>query len=204
MKKTFAAILSACILAADLLMVPVFALEAEPLDQAAKEALYEEYQTIAQQVAQETGQEISLLPMDKFTHEDWLTPEEFRAMLTAVAGWDLSGSFCAPDQPRSTIAARTSTLTADGQELNLTITGSFETTYSPASRRQHFLAAGSLDSEVTGCPAAWTQTDSETYLLDGARTCAVTVWGDLTISGAVFENRMAHAEFYCTANGAVY
>lgn len=70
MKKTFAAILSACILAADLLMVPVFALEAEPLDQAAKEALYEEYQTIAQQVAQETGQEISLLPMEKFTQED--------------------------------------------------------------------------------------------------------------------------------------
>ena len=204
MKKTFAAILSACILAANLLIVPVFALETASLDQAAKETLYEAYQVIAEQVADETGQDIALLPMEKFTPEDWRTPEEFHALLTEVAGWNLSNAFRAPDQSRSTIAARTAALTADGQELNLTITGRFETTYNPVSRRQHFLAADSIESQLTGCSATWTQTDCTFSLLDGARTCAVTVWGDLTISGAVFSNRMAHAEFYCTANGAVY
>lgn len=204
MKKIFAAIFSACILVSGFLTGPAYAQESEPLDQASKEALYEAYQTIAEQVADETGRDISLLPMEKFTSEDWRTPEDFRALLTEIADWELTGSFRAPDQPRSTTAERTATLEADGQECKLTITGSFETTYNEASRRQHFSGFTSIESELNGSSAVWTQTGCEVYSLDGNRTYAVTVWGELTISGAVFANQPAHAEFHCTANGAVY
>lgn len=204
MKKLFAVIFSACILASGFLAAPAYAREAAPLDQASKEILYEEYQTIAEQVADETGRDISLLPMEEFAPEDWQTPEDFRALLTEIANWKLTGSFLAPEQPRSTSAERTATLEADGQEYKLTITGSFETAYNETSRRQHFSGFPSIESELSGSSVAWTQTGCEVYSLDDNRTYAVNVWGKLTISGAVFENQPAHAEFHCTANGAVY
>lgn len=196
-------ILLTCILVTGCLGMSVSAAKT-PLDDATKEAYYAQYVEIAAEVAKEADRDISVLPMEEFTEEDWRTPEEFRSFITEVAYWNLTCTVRDPVQAVSAAGAtKTVTITAEGHSCSLAITGSFETAYNEYTKRQQFSGINSITSKLLGSTGTWTQTGYEAASLDAARTYAITVSGKLTIGGAVFPNKLAYAEFYCSAEGGV-
>jgi hypothetical protein len=204
MKKILKAAL-AYLMAISCLSVCGFASAAAPLDEATKQAYYAEYLEIAQEVALETELDISVLPFDEFQDEDWRTPEEFRNFITEVANWNLAGTYTSePAMTRSTASAtKTTTVTADGHNYTLAITGNFETGLNTSTGRQHFSSINSITSKLAGYTGTWKQTGYEAQPLDAARTFAITVSGELTIAGTVFANKLAYVEFYCSSTGVV-
>lgn len=174
------------------------------LDDATKQAYYEEYIQIAKEVGKEAEVDISVLPMSEFTEEDWRTPEEFRSIITTIANWNIVCTAENGIQPYSTASAtKTATVTAEGKNYTLSITGSFETALNTSTGRQHFSKINSITSKISGYTGTWTQTGYEATAIDAARTYAVTVSGELSIAGAEFPNKLVYVEFYCSATGVV-
>lgn len=169
----------------------------QELSETTKEEYYAEYTEIAAEIADKTDRDISVLPMYQFTEEDWVTPEEFRSLLTAFADWRI---VCTEAQSRSKASAtKLSALTLDDREYTVAITGDFDTTNS--SNRLYFSGIRSITSGMQG--AIWEQTGYECRCIDASRTYAVYVSGQFTVAGAVFENVLAYTEFYCSAAGDV-
>lgn len=174
------------------------------IDEATKQKYYAEYVEIADEVAKETELDISVLPMNEFTDEDWLTPEEFRSLITTIANWRIVFTEQSGIQPFSSASAtKTATVSASGQNYTIAVNGSFETTLNTSTGRQHFAGINSITSSMQSGYGTWTQTGYESQSLDSARTYAITVSGKLTVAGAVFSNKTAYVEFYCSATGVV-
>lgn len=73
-----------------------------------------------------------------------------------------------------------------------------------SKNRQEVDSAGTCaTSKLSGHTGTWTRTGYEAEGADAARTYVVTVSGKLTIAGAVFNNKLAKVEFYCSATGVV-
>jgi hypothetical protein len=51
--------------------------------------------------------------------------------------------------------------------------------------------------------ASWTQTGYEALQADGGRTYCVDVSGTFKLAAATFSNKIARAEFYCSAEGKI-
>ena len=202
MKKLFMLIM-VCIMMVECLSVSAFA--AEPgLDPETKQEYYAEYVKIAEEVGKETKLDISVLPINEFTEEDWRTPEEFRTIITAIANWRIECQSAGGIQPySSTSATKSATITANGLHYTISITGNFRTNLNTSTNRQHFSGINSLTSKLSGSTGSWKQTGYEANPLDAARTYGITVSGELTVVGAKFSNMLAYVEFYCSSTGAV-
>lgn len=198
--KKFTSLIMALVLSLAL-CVPAFAAE---LDNETKREYYAEYVNIAAEVSAETKRDISVIPMDEFSEEDWQTPEEFRDFITKVAHWNL---YCTalPDAQAysSTSATKTTSLTVRGVTYTLSISGRFETGLNSDTKRQHFCGYSDITSSLVSGTGKWVQTGYVVKSLDAARTYAVHVSGEVTIGGAKFENLVAYTEFYCSATGVV-
>lgn len=193
----------ACVMVVGCFGISASAVKVE-LDDTTKQAYYAEYIEIAKEVGKETDLDISVLPMSEFTEEDWRTPEEFRTIITAIANWRIDCTEGCGVQPYSTAsAAKSATITADGHNYTVSITGSFETVLNTSTRRQHFKKINSITSELSGHTGTWKQIGYESQSLDAARTYGITVSGELTIAGAKFTNKLAYAEFYCSSTGVI-
>jgi len=191
---------------------PAFATSEEALSEDIRLSYYAEYTKIAEEVSRETGVDISVLPMDEFKDEDWKTPQAFRDFITEVANWRLSCVVSEDpcklvDKPaayNATISkTKTSKVTAEGTSYDLSVTGEFETAFNSTTERQHFSKVVSITSELGGRTGTWKQTGYEYESIDGNRTIATHVSGTLTIAGAVFRNKVAYVEFYCSATGKI-
>lgn len=169
------------------------------LSESTKQDYYEKYTEIVADVADKTDRDISLLPMNEFTDEDWLPPEEFRSLITGLANWT---KYC--DEAESSAkasATKSSTITVDGCDYSLSITGDFNTAFNSSTGRQHFSGLNSFTSSMQG--GTWEQTGYEYLSKDAGRTYAAYISGEYTVAGAVFENVLAYVEFYCDADGDV-
>ena len=192
--------------------VPAFATFDGTVDEDIRLSYYAEYIQIAEDVSKETGIDISVLPMDEFKDEDWKTPQAFRAFITEVANWRLNcTASAAPIEPENRPSPHTVTVSAtkaakvnaEGTNYELLITGEFETGYRASTGRQHFAKVISITSKLSGRVGTWTQTGYEREFIDASRTVAAHVSGTLTIAGAVFKNKVAYVEFYCSDTGKV-
>lgn len=202
MKKLLSVIM-ACVMMAGCLSVSAFAAELG-LDNETKQEYYAEYIKIAEEVAKETELDISVLPMSEFTEEDWRTPEEFRTIITAFANWKIDCVDVGGIQIYSSASAtKSATITADGRNYTISITGDFETALNTSTGRQHFNGINSITSKISGSTGSWKQTGYESKSLDAARTYGITVSGELTVAGAKFRNKLAYVEFYCSSTGVV-
>lgn len=183
------------------LMVSASAAPSE-LDDETKATYYAEYLKIAAEVNKEMDAYISVNPMDEFAEEDWMTPEEFREFVEAIAGWKI---VCTSDatNARSVSATKTCSVTADSRTYTIAVTGTFSTKYSETYKRQAFSGINSITSEISGSTGTWTQTGYESSLVDAGRTYCITVSGTLKIAGATFSNKLAYVEFVCSSVGAV-
>jgi len=202
MKRLLTAIM-ACVMAVGCFSMSASAMEVG-LDDTTKQAYYAEYIEIAKEVGKETELDISVLPMSEFTEADWQTPEEFRTIITAIANWRIECTEVSGIQPYSTASAtKSATISADGHNYTISITGSFETGLNTATGRQHFMRINSITSKISENTGTWKQTGYEYQSMDAARTYGITVSGELTIAGAKFANKLAYVEFYCSHNGVV-
>lgn len=176
----------------------------DDVDEATKQKYYAEYVEIADEVGKQTGLDISVLPMSEFADEDWRTPEEFRSLITTIANWRIVCTEQNGIQPFSTASAtKNATVSASGLNYTIAVTGSFETNVDGATGRQHFTRINSITSSMQSGVGTWTQTGYESQSLDSARTYGITVSGRLTVGGAVFANKTAYVEFYCSSTGIV-
>lgn len=206
MYKKFITSVLACVMAISYITIPVSATGVTgPLDEVTKQAYYQEYIKVAAEVSKETELDISVVPMNEFQEEDWRTPEQFRDFITEVASWHLvcTNQYDGPQVQSTATATKTAKVTADGYTYALDITGSFRTDLNTSTGRQHFSGINSITSKLSGHTGTWTQTGYEAEGADAARTYVVTVSGKLTIAGAVFNNKLAKVEFYCSATGVV-
>ena len=201
MKKLLASLLVSVMVVG--LSVPVFATK-NKIDEPAKQEYYAEYIKIAQEVAKDTELDISVLPMSEFTEDDWRTPEDFRTTLMGIANWridctELDSTVKSP----SHTATKTATITIDGRTYSVSILGDFNVCYNSTTRRKHFGGGNSFTSKSTETTGTWKQLGCEFNAMDASRTIGVTVGGELTIAGAKFGNKLAYAEFYCSADGDI-
>lgn len=174
------------------------------LDDATKQEYYAEYVEIANEVAEATELDISVLPMDEISEEDWCTPEEFRSLITSVANSQIVCTAPSEIQPFSTGSAKkNATISANNQTYTISITGSFETNVNSTAGRQYFTGINSITSSLSGGVGSWRQTGYEGVIIDAGRTYAITVSGRLTVGNAVFANQTAYVEFYCSATGVI-
>lgn len=169
------------------------------LSEATKQDYYEKYTQIVADVAEKTDRDISLLPMNEFTEEDWLPPEEFRSLITGLANWTKDCEEVEISAKAS--ATKSSAITVDGCDYALAITGDFNTAFDSSTGRQYFSGLNSFTSSMQG--GTWEQTGYEYLSLDAGRTYAAYISGEYTVAGAVFENVLAYVEFYCDANGYI-
>lgn len=197
LKKNMASVLAVTILFCSMGV----AVNAAPnnFSETAKQDYYEKYTEIVADVASKTERDISLLPMDEFTEEDWLPPEEFRSLITALANWVKDCNEL--DSSSKASATKSSKITIDGRDYSLSITGDFNTAFRSYTERYHFSGLNSFTSSMQG--GTWEQTGYEYLRIDAGRTYAAYISGEYTVAGAVFENVLAYVEFYCGANGDV-
>ena len=203
MKKKIASIFLTSVVMMVSLGTCVLAAAPEKIDEKTKEAYYAEYMGIVKEVSEETGSDITLLPMREFAEDDWKTPEEFRDFITEIANWTIVCNETSAIQARALTRTKTDTITADGKNFTISITGTFETMYNSAMDRQIFKSCNSVTSSLSSGTGSWRQTGYESDGMDAARTYKITVSGTLTVAGAVFNNKLATAFFYCTATGNV-
>lgn len=164
-----------------------------------KQDYYEEYTKIVRDAVNKTGRDISLLPMNEFTEEDWLPPEEFRSLVTGLSNWAKNCEEVESSAKAS--ATKSTTITVDGCDYSLSITGNFNTSFNSYTGRQNFSGINSFTSTMEG--GAWEQTGYEYISLDAGRTYLVYISGEYTVAGVVFKNDLARVEFYCGADGDV-
>ena len=196
-------ILAMCCVCTSAFAAPVT--EGVELDEQTKQEYYAEYNEIAKEVSKETELDIVVLPMSEFQEEDWRTPEEFQKYITEVANWRL---ICTETEAgiqlySTATATKSAKVTADGDTHYIDITGSFKTQLNTSTGRQHFAGINYITSKMSGRVGTWVQTGYERELIDGARTYAIHVSGELTIAGAKFLNKLAYVEFYCSDTGSV-
>lgn len=204
MSKTtnFVKMLSCIMTFAMVFSIPAFAADAM-VNTATKLDYYTQYQSIVEEVSKNTELDITLLPMEEFSDEDWKTPDEFRQFITDVANWNLTCTDSSSMSRSSGSATKSVTVDADGHNYTISITGSFTTQYSSVHKCQVMSGITSISSKISGSTGTWTQTGYERSLIDGGRTYAITVSGTLKIGGATFSNKLAYCEFYCNAQGAI-
>lgn len=169
------------------------------LSETTKQEYYEKYTEIVADVASKTERDISLLPMNEFTEEDWLPPEEFRTLITGLANW--TKNCYEVESSAKASATKSTTITVDGCDYSLSITGDFNTAFNSSTGRQYFSGLNSFTSSMQG--GTWEQTGYEFISLDAGRTYLAYISGEYTVAGAVFKNDLARVEFYCGANGDV-
>ncbi|MBU5436026.1 hypothetical protein [Pseudoflavonifractor sp. MSJ-37] len=172
---------------------------------AMKAEYHAEYIQIAREVSKETGIDVSVLPMDEFSDEDWRTPDEFRAFITEIANSKIvcDGSYDGPQPYSRDYTTKTASVEAEGLKYTISITGSFVTQLNSSTHRQHFDSITSITSRSTSSTATWTQTGYTGKMMDAARTYAITVSGRLKVGGALFSNKLAYVEFYCNSTGEI-
>lgn len=169
------------------------------LSETTKQDYYKKYTEIVADVANKTDRDISLLPMNEFKEEDWLPPEEFRSLITALANWVKDCEEVESSAKAS--ATKSSKITIDGCDYALSITGDFNTAFNSYTGRHYFSGLNSFTSSMQG--GTWEQTGYEYLSKDAGRTYAAYISGEYSVAGAVFENVLAYVEFYCGANGDV-
>ena len=178
----------------------IIAYAASSLDAATKQEYYKIYAKIVNEISQESGKEVGLLPMDDFRDEDWKTPEEFRKFVSQL----VYGQLVVVDLPNTrsgSSAAKKVTITEDGTPFSISITGKFATQYNSSTGRQHFSGVTSLTSKSSGS-GDWKQISYDADFIDAARTCYIIVSGKLTVSG-VYTTKYASVYFYCGSNGCI-
>lgn len=173
------------------------------LDELTKQEYYAEYIEIAKEVSKETELDIVVLPMSEFKEKDWRTPEEFQKYITEVANWRLICNEVGIQPYSTATATKSAKVIAGGDTHSIDITGSFKTQLNASTGRQHFAGINYISSRMSGSVGTWKQTGYEYEIIDGARTYAIHVSGELTIAGVKFLNKLAYVEFYCSATGLV-
>lgn len=171
------------------------------LDEATKLAYHAEYQKIAEEVNEELNAYISVNPMEDFAENEWVTPEEFREIITAIASWNIVCTDTAMSARSMSSATKTDTIEISGKSYTIAITGRFSTML--VNSRQVFDGIDTITSEADSSVGTWTQTGYESALLDQRRTYSITVSGTFVVAGATFRNMLAEADFYCGATGVV-
>lgn len=178
--------------------VPAYAAP-QGLDEVTKQEYYAKYTEIAAEVASETERDISVLPREEWKEENWLPPEEFRSLITAMATWRID---CTEVKVScASCATKSSTMAVNGRNYTVSIQGDFKTPLNDTTNRVNFGKINSIASAMTG--GTWKQTGYEFLIGDAGRTCMVYVSGELTVSGVAFKNVLAYTEFYCGAAGDV-
>ncbi len=227
MKKKGTAILLACLMAVGSMGTYKTVWGAEkPLDDATKAAYYQEYQKIVAEVAAETNMDISILPMEEFTEEDWMTPKEYRKLITAIANWDMQcdaagmpvteydGELAqavidqhrvdnqSPEDISTLLAEKQMIVEEQKKNYRILVTGKFTTQYNVFTDRQEFSGLREISSSAVDTQDNWTQTGYQYRFIDCGRTCVVTVFGEMEIAGIKFPKSQT-VEFYCSDRGEV-
>jgi peroxiredoxin len=167
---------------------------------------YNQYVKAAEKVTNETGSLIEVIPMDEFTEEDWVEPEKFEDNLRRIANAKFTISND-KEEGISLLSAGSASKTVDanitdGTVIKISINGSFKTQYSEETQRQLFSGITSITSSEISSNGTWSQSGYDYSVWDAGRTYDVTVFGKLTLSGAVYVKSIS-TEFYCSATGAV-
>jgi hypothetical protein len=185
------------------LSVPAYAVKPD-LDEATKAIYYAEYLKIAQEVNQEMDAYISVNPIDELSDEDWMEPEEFRTFIKAIAGWTIVCTEPGPSSRSTGSATKSASISVEGSTYTIYVKGSFSTQYDQYRGRQLFTTCNSITSSASASQnGSWTQTGYEALQTDGGRTYCVDVSGTFKLAAATFENKIARAEFYCSAVGKI-
>ncbi|MBR8661109.1 MULTISPECIES: hypothetical protein [Bacillales] len=176
------------------------------LTQKQKEAYHKQYVEIVKEVnAEYPNANLEVVPLHKFSEEDWVEPDEFRKLAIARANPTVTITESVPAEgPSLGVQAvsktKSATIDANGTAVTISITGSFETEYNPYANRQVFAGINSITSKAS--KGTWTQTGYVPRLIDGGRTYEITVGGKLTLNG-ITSNHNITVEFYCSATGGV-
>lgn len=175
------------------------------LDEATKREWYEEYQKIIEEVSPESKLGdfgLTLSPFEDFKEKDWKTPREFRAFAKEMAGSYVGMKSGPVEEPLPAgSAAKRVYLTIQGVDYGIDIVGDFHTQYEACQGRLVFSGAPSFTSLSAGAES-WSHIGMEARLIDGGRTCSVTVSGRFTLGG-VSKIYLARAEFYCDPQGNI-
>lgn len=177
---------------------------------AEKGALYDEYVKIARAVSEETLCPVSVLPMEAFGPEDWVSPEEYRmnmekianSLKVTVAGQNTEAPAAAGGFGNR--AVRTAEVSYDGGSFNITVAGSFDTQYYASVDRQLFGEIRSLKTEKTmGTDAeTWADAGYAFSLIDGGRTYSITAAGNVGIGTNIYAT-VVNVHIYCSAEGQI-
>jgi cell division protein FtsB len=176
------------------------------LTQKQKEAYHKQYVEIVKEVnAKYPNANLEVVPLNKFSEEDWVEPEAFRKLAIARANATVTITESAPAEGPSLGAqavskTKSATIDANGTSVAIYITGSFETEYDPSADRQLFAGINSITSKSS--KGTWTQTGYDPSLIDGGRTYEITVGGKLTLNGITSYHNVT-VEFYCSATGGI-
>lgn len=187
------------------MFTPVWAttppISSDDLDDATKEMYYEQYVEIAKEVSEETEIEISVLPMDTFTDEDWRTPNEYHQLLTKIANWDMTIPLSSDEN--ASICTKYSSITEQGNIYSVNVTGQFTTQYDNYRQRQLFANITDFSSASSISSTQWSQIGYEYIFIDSSRICQVVFSGDLTIGGTTFHKKLIYVEFECSYRGGI-
>lgn len=198
-KKAFAALLAVTLT----LSLSGVSYAATTISQTEKENYYAQYLKIAEEVSKDTGRMVGVIPLEEFSENEWVTPNEFRKRALALA--NLSVNTVPGDTGIQSTGSDTHTETfrVDSVTETLYIHGSFETQYNSTLDRQLFAGVNSISSYLSSSSSGdWEQLDYDYDLLDGGRTYYITVAGEYTRLG-LYTNVYVDTYFYCSANGAV-
>lgn len=162
---------------------------------------YNQYVEIVQDVmAQHEGVTLEVAPAEEFSPEDWVEPEEFKALATERANATIvfneqQGNFTLFS---SDSATKSVTVDSNGAVVGISIKGEFTTLLSGG--RQIFDGIDRITSwSSTG---TWEQTGYTPKRLDGGRTYSITVGGKVTLNGLKSSHNIT-VEFYCSSTGVV-
>ncbi|TCL57612.1 hypothetical protein EDD76_108147 [Kineothrix alysoides] len=180
-----------------------------------KEEYYQEYLTIVSEISEEVGIPMRVIPAKEFQDDQWITPEEFRASISASAAEIAAAEFIVSDSettepikggisPRSTaIKTKTGSISANNKTYKISVTGTFTTQYNASANRQVFSGVSKVTS-TSADAGLWSQISYDYYFADTHRTACVTATGWWKPQGSTVEyNRGCFIEFYCNSNGSV-
>lgn len=181
------------------LLIPVSAANYSLSDET-KDFYYTQYQEIAEQINAELGANISVNPKADFDESDWIAPDEFRKIATAITKWNIICDEDAPATRSIASATKEDTITVDNKTYTIAVTGRFTTML--VGSRQVFDGIDLITSKAVG-GGTWNQTGYDFDLIDSRRTYSITVSGTFKIAQATFRNKLVSVDFYCSTTGVV-
>ncbi|WP_341300854.1 hypothetical protein MHB44_21720 [Lysinibacillus sp. FSL H8-0500] len=187
-----------------------------PLTDEVKKQYYQEYVKIIDEVmAAKPGMNISVVPIEQFEDDFWVTPEDFRKDIQSWVDHHLATEREKIDEmlrgnPAPVITNENGHVTKKTYMyfsdilIAIEVTGNFKTAYHASRNRQIFSSVQDISTKLTEITrGAWKQTSSKATLLDGGRTIEIQIEGIFEYNTIRYEKRFT-IEFYCDENGEIH